>query len=194
MQANLQWGRPDMIWAIPLITGKCLISCLGAVHAEYFLQQGGSTRMPLAVTQVHFKLATAAGAILMGYCQGRRGGRIMADAWRGDLFVQLPAGVRAGDARMPFFGGWNAQTVMLVSCLVANNFFVGDQLRRLSSVAKYIAYAFGLALTHVFQFIAASSKGDWHQILCCSGIVTLAIFYLQLPGPRASTDEERKQK
>merc|ERR1712216_1113179 len=112
---------------VSLLFGKCLISCGGAIHAEYFLQHKEVKFAPLWVTQVHFKIATAIGALICGYVQGRRGGRIMANTWRGDLFSHLPPGVKVGDPRVPFFGGWSSTTWLLLICLVANNFFIGDQ-------------------------------------------------------------------
>eukprot|EP00443_Scrippsiella_acuminata_P093011 CAMPEP_0115515394 /NCGR_PEP_ID=MMETSP0271-20121206/76195_1 /TAXON_ID=71861 /ORGANISM="Scrippsiella trochoidea, Strain CCMP3099" /LENGTH=331 /DNA_ID=CAMNT_0002945967 /DNA_START=63 /DNA_END=1055 /DNA_ORIENTATION=+ len=150
----------DLLETLPLILGKCVISCGGAVHAEHFLQHGEIKQLPLAVTQVHFKLATAIGAIVMGYLQGRRGGRILATSWQGDLFAQLPPGTRVGDPRTPFFGGWRGGTWALVGCLIMQNFLIGDQLRRLSSVAKYVAYALGLACSFAGLGRPASDYGE----------------------------------
>jgi len=183
---------------IPLIFGKCVISCAGAVHAEYFLQHGGVKHMPLCVTQAHFKLATVVGAVTLGLFQGRRGGRILAPSWDGQLFQILPPGVHVGDARMPFFGGWNVSTWVLVAGLVANNFLIGDQLRRVSSVAKYVAYALGLVVSHAI--VLASSQGadvDPMQTACCAGIAILAVIYVRLPAPEATkklkTEEEKAE-
>jgi len=179
----------DLLETIPLIMGKCVISCLGAVHAEHFLQHGNVKKLPLAVTQVHFKLATAGGALLIGFVQGRRGGRIMSSTWQGDLFHQLPLDVRVGDPRTPFFGGWNGSTVLLIACLIVNNFLVGDQLRRMSSVAKYIAYAFGLAFSQGLMFFSEKNHtSPWHAF-CCAAIAILAVAYVQLPVPRPAPAE-----
>lgn len=171
--------------ALPLLLGKCLISCAGAVHAEYFLQHKDVQKVPLWVTQVHFKIATMIGALIIGYSQGRRGGRIMAREWRGDLFAQLPPDTKVGDPRVPFFGGWDGGTWALVGCLVMNNFLIGDQLRRLTSVAKYVAYAFGMVLSYCAQLFARGRDCDPVQALCCSGIAALAVAYVLLPGPTA---------
>jgi len=187
-----------LVSVVPLLLGKCLISCLSAVHAEYFLQHKDVKVVPLWVTQVHFKSATAIGALICGYLQGRRGGRIMANTWRGDLFSQLPPGVQVGDPRLPFFGGWSSTTWLLLSCLVVNNFLVGDQLRRLTSVAKYVAYAFGLVISYSVQLYAG--RRDFHPVQACScvGIALCAVAYVSLPGrteavPKQVAVESKKE-
>lgn len=172
----------DLLSVLPLILGKCVISCVGAVHAEYFLQHGDVRQMPLWVTQVHFKAATMLGAIALGVAQGSQGGRIFAQTWRGDLFVQLPAGARVDDPRTPFFGGWDANTWMLLGFLVLNNFLVGDQLRKLSSVSKYVAYSFGLVFSYSAQLWNGSRQFDPIQAGCCCGIAVIAIAYVWAPS------------
>lgn len=180
-------GWLNVLETLPLILGKCVISCCGAVHAEHFLQHGEVRKLPLAVTQVHFKAATALGALAMGFLQGRRGGRILADQWHGELFQQLPPGTRAGDPRTPFFGGWDGSTLLLCSCMVAQNFLVGDQLRRMSSVAKYVAYALGLVLSHA-ALLASGRPLDVWQSLCCAGIAVSAVLYVGLPAARGPAE------
>merc|ERR1711977_353279 len=106
------------------------------------------------------KTATMLGATLMGYLQGRRGGRILAREWRADLFVLLPEGVHIGDPRTPFFGGWDGNTWFLVGCLVVNNFLTAYQLQRLTAVGKYVAYAFGLVLSYAAQIWSGSREFD----------------------------------
>lgn len=172
----------DLLGTLPLLMGKCIISCSGAVHAEFFLQHEAVQQVPLWVTQVHFKIATMFGALSIGFMHGRRGGRIFASTWDADLFTQMPPSTRAGDARVPFFGGWNEGTWALLVCLVMNNFLIGDQLRRLTSVAKYVAYAFGMVVSYVVQLYSGREL-DPLQAVCCGGIAALAVAYVQLPGP-----------
>eukprot|EP00405_Crypthecodinium_cohnii_P028152 CAMPEP_0206501014 /NCGR_PEP_ID=MMETSP0324_2-20121206/52997_1 /ASSEMBLY_ACC=CAM_ASM_000836 /TAXON_ID=2866 /ORGANISM="Crypthecodinium cohnii, Strain Seligo" /LENGTH=374 /DNA_ID=CAMNT_0053988631 /DNA_START=117 /DNA_END=1241 /DNA_ORIENTATION=- len=182
---DMSSGLLDLLETLPLILGKCVISCLGAVHAEHFLQHGTVKKLPLAATQVHFKAATAVGAIAIGYLQGNNRSRILSNVWDGSLFHTLPMDVKVGDARTPFFGGWNVRTWVLVSCLISNNFLVGDQLRRMSSVAKYIAYAFGLAASHCLVLFSEHQHTSVAHMCCCAGIAVLAVIYVQLPGPPA---------
>eukprot|EP00927_Polykrikos_kofoidii_P044888 TRINITY_DN38760_c0_g2_i1.p1 TRINITY_DN38760_c0_g2~~TRINITY_DN38760_c0_g2_i1.p1 ORF type:complete len:420 (+),score=76.87 TRINITY_DN38760_c0_g2_i1:165-1424(+) len=180
--------------ALPLLLGKCLISCGGAVHAEYFLQHKDVKKAPLWVTQVHFKIATMAGTLACGYFQGRRGGRILANEWRGDLFAQLPPDTKVGDPRMPFFGGWNQGTWLLLACLVVNNFVIGDQLRRLTSVSKYVAYAMGMVLNYVGQMFIRGQPASWIEVACNGGIGVLAVAYVMLPGPQTPSDKSSIKK
>lgn len=173
-----------LLWTFPLLLGKCFISCAGAVHAEHFLQHKDARNIPLWVTQVHFKFATMLGTLLIGAAQGRKGRRILASQWHGGLFEQLPPGVNVGDARTPFFGGWDLATWMLVAALVFNNFAIGDSLRRLSSVSKYVAYALGMVVGYCFSLIVSESHSvDFLQASCYSGIALLAIGYVCLPAP-----------
>ena len=195
-------ASPDqLLVALPLILGKSLISCGGAVHAEYFLQSDVK-EVPLSVTQVHFKSATMLGALMVAWAQGLLSSKIMASSWDGDIFPHFPLGVQPGDTRTPFFGGWDGDTWMLASCLILNNFLVADQMRRLTSVAKqlgetlrdalffwshwrlvclqlatalrYVAYAFGL----VFSYLAQLHEGREFspvQAFSCFGIALVAV-------------------
>lgn len=173
-----------LLLTMPLIMGKCFISCAGAVHAEYFLQHRTAQESLLWVTQVHFKMATMLGTIIAGVLQGRKGKRILATHWDGKLFEQLPPGMKAGDSRIPFFGGWDYTTWALVICLCFNNFLVGDALRRLTSVSKYVAYALGMVLTYSAQVLSNGGRDlDIRQACCCTAIALIAIAYIQLPGP-----------
>jgi len=182
----------ELMSILPLILGKCIISCAGAVHAEYFLQHKEVQQLPLWVTQVHFKTATMFGTLAFGYIQGRRGARIMATTWQEDLFAQLPPNTRVGDFRTPFFGGWDANTWALVLCLCMNNFLVGDQLRRLTAVAKYVAYAMGLVLSYCWQLWFGGRGFEPLQALCCGGIAFMAVVYVQLPGPPKAALEKKE--
>lgn len=173
----------ELFIVMPLVMGKCIVSCVGAVHAEYFLQGSEAQHVPLSVTQTHFKAATMLGAIIMGVCQGRRGGRIFASTWQENLFVLLPQGVRPGDARTPFFGGWSATTWILVVSLIANNFIIGDQLRKLSAVSKYVAYAVGIVFSFSGQVLIGGKDLDLLQAACCGSIAGLAMVYVSLPSP-----------
>ena len=159
-----------------------MISCGGAVHAEYFLQSDDkplvvtqapkdldsrsiaalysfegclATKQPQNGGQVHFKTATMLGALAVAVCEGAVSGKILAQrhltalrrgfhvdrGWDGSVFTHLPSGVQAGEARVPFFGGWDSNTWLLAWCLILNNFLVADQMRRLTSVAKWLALA-----------------------------------------------------
>mmetsp|Transcript_71374 Transcript_71374/g.127303 ORF Transcript_71374/g.127303 Transcript_71374/m.127303 type:complete len:413 (+) Transcript_71374:68-1306(+) len=181
---------PDVLGVLPLLAGKCLISCGGAVHAEFFLQHREVKQMPLWATQVHFKIATVLGTLAVGFYQGRRGGRIMASHWRSDLFTLLPEGTHANDPRTPFFGGWDRGTWALLLCLVVNNFIIGHQLRRLTAVSKYVAYALGMVLSYSSQLWTGDRPFNAVQACCCGGIGILALGYICLPGPSA---EQKKQ-
>ena len=102
-------ASPDGIpIALPLVLGKCLVSCCGAVHAEYFLQHKETKQVPLWITQVHFKTATIIGALTVALFMGNVCERILSDRWHNDIFSHLPNDVSAGDPRIPFFGGWIA--------------------------------------------------------------------------------------
>ena len=92
------------------------------------------------------------GALAVAVCEGAVSGKILAQrhltafflvafmrrGWDGSVFTHLPSGVQAGEARMPFFGGWDSNTWLLAWCLILNNFLVADQMRRLTSVAKWL--------------------------------------------------------
>lgn len=169
----------QLLVALPLILGKSLISCGGAVHAEYFLQRDAE-EVPLWVTQVHFKSATMLGALGVAWAQGAVSGKILSNRWDGEVFGHLPVGVLPGDWRMPFFGGWDCNTWLLAACLILNNFLVADQMRRLTSVAKYVAYAFGL----VFSYLAQLCEGrdlSFFQAFSCFGIALMAVAYISAP-------------
>ena len=171
---------PDqLLVALPLILGKSLISCGGAVHAEYFLQSD-AREVPLSVTQVHFKSATMLGALMVAMTQGLLSSKILSSNWDAHVFSHLPAGIQPGDPRIPFFGGWDGNTWLLAACLILNNFLVADQMRRLTSVAKYVAYAFGL----VFSYMAQLHEGREFsplQSISCFGIALLAVAYIASP-------------
>eukprot|EP00435_Cladocopium_sp_Y103_P012117 s3332_g3.t1 len=174
-------ASPDqLLVALPLILGKSLISCGGAVHAEYFLQSDAQ-EVPLSVTQVHFKSATMLGALIVAWAQGLLSSKILSSSWDGHIFPHFPPGVQPGDARTPFFGGWDSDTWLLASCLIVNNFLVADQMRRLTSVAKYVAYAFGL----VFSYLAQLHEGrEFSPVQACScfGIALVAVAYIATPA------------
>lgn len=136
-------ASPDqLLLSLPLILGKSLISCGGAVHAEYFLQSDAK-EVPLSVTQVHFKSATMLGALVVAWAGGPLSTKIWSNTWDGQLFPHFPPGVQQGDPRTPFFGGWDSDTWLLASCLILNNFLVADQMRRLTSVAKRLSWKSG---------------------------------------------------
>ena len=117
-------ASPDqLLVALPLILGKSLISCGGAVHAEYFLQSDAQ-EVPLSVTQVHFKSATMLGALIVAWAQGLLSSKILASSWDGHIFPHFPPGVQPGDARTPFFGGWDSETWLVVSTV----FFPGSSI------------------------------------------------------------------
>ncbi|CAJ1451299.1 unnamed protein product [Effrenium voratum] len=169
----------ELLRSLPLILGKCIISCGGAVHAEYFLQHSA---MPLWVTQVHFKFATILGALAVAAWQGRRGGRIFASTWDGHLFSHLPPSTLPGDPRVPFFGGWDGNTWILAACLILNNFLVAEQMRKLTSVSKYVAYAFGLVMSYLAQLYEGRGF-RWEQAASCLGIALAAVApRLRWPG------------
>merc|ERR1711920_757687 len=117
----------------------------------------------------------------------------MAREWREDLFVQLPPGIKIGQPRVPFFGGWDFTTWALVVCLCMNNFLIGDQLRRLTSVAKYVAYALGLCLSYFGQLAFGTREPNLIQAICCGGISLLAISYVWLPGPSQTNTVKKTQ-
>merc|ERR1712039_580945 len=114
----------------------------------------------------------------LGCAQGNHLNRILAPTWRGDIFVQMPANVKPDDPRTPFFGGWDANTWALVGFLTLNNFLVGDQLRRLSSVAKYVAYSLGHVISYGAQLWVGARRFDPVQASCCFGIAVIAIAYV----------------
>ncbi|CAE7348068.1 unnamed protein product [Symbiodinium sp. CCMP2592] len=155
-------ASPDgILVALPLVLGKCLVSCCGAVHAEYFLQHKETKQVPLWITQVHFKTATIIGALTVTLFMGNVSERILSDRWHNDIFSHLPNDVSAGDPRIPFFGGWDSNTWILAGCLILNNFLVADQMRNLTSIAKYVAYAIGLVLSYLVQLWEGRSFCAW---------------------------------
>jgi len=171
-----------LLVALPLVFGKCLVSCCGAVHAEYFLQHKETKQVPLWITQVHFKSATILGAIGVAVLLGNVSERIFAEQWHHDMFAHLPNEVSAGDPRTPFFGGWDSNTWVLVFCLILNNFLVADQMRNLTSISKYVAYAVGLVFSYVAQLIEGRAFCAW-QACSYGGLALAAIAYISLPGP-----------
>ncbi|CAE7222472.1 Hgd, partial [Symbiodinium necroappetens] len=155
-------ASPDgILIALPLVLGKCLVSCCGAVHAEYFLQHKETKQVPLWITQVHFKTATIIGALTVALFMGNVCERILSDRWHNDIFSHLPNDVSAGDPRIPFFGGWDSNTWILAGCLILNNFLVADQMRNLTSIAKYVAYAIGLVLSYLVQLWEGRAFCAW---------------------------------
>ncbi|CAE7767505.1 unnamed protein product [Symbiodinium sp. KB8] len=166
-------ASPDGIpIALPLVLGKCLVSCCGAVHAEYFLQHKETKQVPLWITQVHFKTATIIGALTVALFMGNVCERILSDRWHNDIFSHLPNDVSAGDPRIPFFGGWDSNTWILAGCLILNNFLVADQMRNLTSIAKYVAYAIGLVLSYLVQLWEGRAFCAWQA--CSYGGLALA--------------------
>jgi len=166
--------------AIPLVLLKNCISCGGAVFSEYFLQHQEVKSMPLSLTQCHFKAASMASAFGLVWIQGSAP-RMFATTWDRTHHYVMPAGAVTGSPRTPFFGGWNSVTLILGLTLVANNFLIGDTLRRLSSVCKYAAGAFTFALTYAISVMTGARPPNFAQATCCFGIAVLVLVYAVLP-------------
>ena len=56
--------------------------------------------------------------------QGLLSSNILASSWDGHIFPHFPPGVQPGDARTPFFGGWDSETWLVVSTV----FFPGSSI------------------------------------------------------------------
>ncbi|CAE7182404.1 unnamed protein product, partial [Symbiodinium pilosum] len=126
--------------------------------------------------------ATIMGALAVGLLLGNVSERIFANQWHNELFAHLPNEVKTGDPRMPFFGGWDNNTWILAGCLILNNFLVADQMRNLTSIAKYVAYAIGLVLSYLVQLAEGRTFCPWQACSYC-GLALAAIAYIALPGP-----------
>jgi hypothetical protein len=182
-------SKPDdsFLWILFLCSGKSIISVGSAIQAEVIYGWSGkkitnskkdAKETPAIIKQVHFKAATLLAGLVFGYfAQGRRGGRILATEWRIGLFDRLPPGVKYGDSRTPFFGGWDASTWTLVACLVINNFIMGFMLRYLTSVSKYTAGGFALVLSYCGQLWQGSKLFEYLPALCCVSIAYCTVHY-----------------
>lgn len=174
-------------------SGKSIIGVFSAIQAEWLYVDSGNKRednakqTPAVVKQVHFKTATLLGSLVIGYVQGRRGGRIFANEWRTELFDKLPAGVNYGDPRTPFFGGWDYSTWALVACNIFNSFTMGYLLRYLTSVSKYTAAGLSLVLSYCGQLLYGTKALDILPALCCVCIAYSTIHY-------AGLEESEKQR
>jgi len=181
-------GGQTELSAVVLMLVKNLISCGGAVFSEHFLQHRDVRDLPLSATQFHFKGASLVSAFLISVVQGS-GPRIFATTWDATLHPKMPLGVVPNMPRTPFFGGWAWVTWLLVATLILNNFLLGAMLRRLSSVCKYAAGAFTLAITYAVAVVSGVKDFSLIHGLVCLGIMMSVMIYAVLPSPPSTSKE-----